>query len=67
MYITISSSYIHQVKTKKIQPKRCDIKKVDHSMITFNDGTSENFDEIIFCTGYKSSLNFLSQEIKEII
>ena len=36
-------------------------------MVTFNDGTSESFDEIIFCTGYKSSLNFLSQDIKEII
>ena len=40
---------------------------VDHQTVHFSDGTSEDFDAIVFGTGYDLSLPFLSPEIRRAL
>jgi hypothetical protein len=64
--LTVSDDYLGQVQKKRITQKL----NVDHfkaGSVVFEDGTEEEIDDVIFCTGYDLNLPFLGSEIYQAI
>lgn len=62
--VSISNDYINNVKNGKIQVKRVKIDNFKENSILFNDSTEEvTADAIIFCTGYKCSLDYFDENV----
>lgn len=49
------------VYVKNVEQRRW-VKKIDGNTVTFEDGTKEDYDDIIICTGYKFSYPFLTEK-----
>lgn len=45
-------------------PQKPQIREIKDDLITFVDGNQEQFDEILFCTGYKYKFPFLTTQCK---
>ena len=43
------------------------LKSVSGSCVTLNDGSTLTIDDVIFCTGYKYSFDFLSPEYVQVV
>ena len=66
--VSISDSYVEYVKEKKIQVKKGEISHLIKYGICFKDGSIvSNLDAIIYCTGFLASLDFFSEDIKNIL
>ncbi|WP_282080141.1 flavin-containing monooxygenase [Aquimarina algiphila] len=48
---TINDELLYKIRHGKVHPKK-DIERLNEKMVYFKDGTSEEFDVIIACTGY---------------
>ncbi|MES2345394.1 MAG: NAD(P)-binding domain-containing protein [Chlamydiota bacterium] len=64
-YVTISDTYINQVKDAKIKVKYSKIHKISERTLIFEDNTETSADELIFATGYEASLPFFGSDILE--
>ncbi|XP_063713697.1 flavin-containing monooxygenase 5-like [Symsagittifera roscoffensis] len=63
---TVSATFIHYTQRQFIRLKG-NIQEVQKSTVTFNDGTREEFDAILMCTGYDINLDFLDDQIKRMV
>jgi len=59
---TINSELLYFIRHGKIFP-RDGIERFDGNNVYFNDGSFEEFDTVIFATGYKISFPFFSKEL----
>lgn len=59
---TINDELLYRIRHGKVHPK-VDIEKFDGKMVHFKDGTSEEFDTVIACTGFIISHPFLDQSL----
>ena len=57
---TINDELLYRIRHGKVHPK-VDIEKFDGNTVHFKDGTSEDFDTIIACTGFIISHPFLDK------
>lgn len=62
-YVAISDTYLDQVKLGAVRPKKSTVTSINESRISFADGEIEEFDDLIFATGYETNLSYLSDEI----
>ncbi len=59
-------SFVPNILNNKLVVKDCGIGRVEGNTIYFNDSTSEEFDKILLCTGFKKDFSLLSNvEIKD--
>jgi len=59
---TISSDLLPRIGHGRITPK-ANIEHLEGDSVRFADGTTEQIDTIVYCTGYKISFPFLSPEL----
>jgi dimethylaniline monooxygenase (N-oxide forming) len=64
--VTLSQDYLPLVAAGRIVIRPW-MKSVAGTTVTFDDGHAEDFDGIVFGTGFSLSLPFLSQEIQDIL
>jgi thioredoxin reductase len=57
---TINDELLYRIRHGKVHPKK-DIQKFDGKTVHFVDGTSEEFDSIIACTGYQITHPFFEK------
>lgn len=62
-FFTISDTYLEAVKSKRVQLKVSGLKGFTETGVVFEDGTSENFDAVIVCTGYRTGFPFFDVSI----
>ncbi|BFM17224.1 NAD(P)-binding domain-containing protein [Maricurvus nonylphenolicus] len=55
----VNTDLVHAIRHGKIKP-RADIQCFEGDKVRFVDGTSETYDLVVYCTGYKLSLPMLS-------
>ncbi len=58
---TINDELLYKIRHGKVHPK-VDIEKLDGNTVYFKDGTSEDLDVIIACTGYILKHSFFDKE-----
>lgn len=63
---TVSPTLIHHIQRRNIRIAP-NIVKIEGKKVYFVNGTSAEYDRIIYCTGYKIDLPFLPTSIKETI
>ena len=61
----ISWSNYKNPKGNNLMRLTVNFQKIDGSKVTFMNGETAEFDDIILCTGYKIDLPFLSQPIRD--
>jgi hypothetical protein len=59
---TISSDLLPRIGHGRIKPKP-NIDRLEGDRVRFSDGTSEQIDSIVYCTGYRISFPFLAPEL----
>jgi dimethylaniline monooxygenase (N-oxide forming) len=59
---TISSDLLPRIGHGRITPKP-NIDRLEGDSVRFEDGSTEPIDTIVYCTGYKVTFPFLSQEV----
>jgi len=59
---TVNESFVHSLKHGKFNPKP-EIKKYQGKKVNFVDGTSQEYDTIIFATGYRPSYKILEDDV----
>ncbi|MDH7444437.1 flavin-containing monooxygenase [Aquimarina sp. 2201CG14-23] len=59
---TINDELLYKVRHGKVHPK-VDIEKLDQDTVHFKDGTQEDFDVIIACTGYVLKHSFFDTSL----
>ena len=59
LLIAVSDYYYPYVKQNKIIPKKTSIKRFSAHGIHLEDGTFENADAVLYCTGYETNLSYL--------
>lgn len=59
---TVNESFIHSLKHGKFTPKP-EIKKFDGKAVHFVDGSSQEYDTIIFATGFKPSYKIVEEGV----
>ena len=59
---TVNSDLYNAVRHGKVKPK-CDIERFDGQTVYFQDGSYEEFDVVIACTGYKIKHTFFDKEV----
>jgi flavin-binding monooxygenase-like protein len=64
--VTLAQHYLPLVAEGRITVRPW-LTSVDRKTVTFADGTSEDFDGILFGTGFEINLPFLSDEIRTIV
>lgn len=57
---TINDELLHKIRHGKVKP-RVDIERFDGKTVTFKDGSKEDFDSIVACTGYWLSHPFFDK------
>jgi dimethylaniline monooxygenase (N-oxide forming) len=62
-FVTISDTYLDQIKQNRIHIKKGTIQKIDGENIYFQDNNVLKVDSIVFCTGYQTSLPFFDKSI----
>jgi dimethylaniline monooxygenase (N-oxide forming) len=65
--IAISDTYLELVEQNKIRLKKGYIQDFNAHGVTFNDGSYEDADIVLFSTGYRLDLNFLDKNVLETI
>ena len=63
-FINKSASPVEMVQRGRLIPKR-GISNVEGTSVTFDDGDVLDFDIIIACTGYRESLGFLGETLRD--
>jgi dimethylaniline monooxygenase (N-oxide forming) len=61
---SLSADFVDQLEAGKIRIKP-GLASAEGKKVTFQDGTSEEFDAVICATGYEMDLSFLPQEIQD--
>ncbi|MCH2224497.1 MAG: NAD(P)-binding domain-containing protein [Crocinitomicaceae bacterium] len=59
---TVNESFIHSLKHGRFNPKT-EIKNYEGKKVNFKDGTSQEYDTIIFATGYRPSYKILEEDV----
>jgi hypothetical protein len=59
---TINDELLHKIRHGKVLP-RLDIKRFEEKNVVFEDGSVEEFDSIVACTGYWLSHPFFDKEL----
>tara|TARA_B100000035_G_scaffold310821_1_gene319297 strand:- start:3374 stop:3943 length:570 start_codon:yes stop_codon:yes gene_type:complete len=59
---TVNSDLYNSVRHGKVLPKP-DVEKFDGNYVHFKDGTKEEFDTVIACTGYKIKHKFFDKDL----
>jgi cation diffusion facilitator CzcD-associated flavoprotein CzcO len=59
---TISSDLLPRIGHGRIKPKP-NIERLDGDRVRFSDGSSEEIDTIVYCTGYRISFPFLAPDL----
>ena len=59
LLVAVSDYYYPYVKQNKIIPKKTSIKQFSSRGVLLEDGTFENADAVVYCTGYEVDLGFL--------
>ena len=59
---TISSDLLSRIGHGRIKPKP-NIERLDGDRVRFSDGSSEQIDTIVYCTGYRISFPFLAPDL----
>lgn len=62
---TLNSDLYLAIRHGKVEPKR-DIQRLDGKRVHFVDGTSEEFDVIVACTGYQITHPFLDKAVIDL-
>jgi dimethylaniline monooxygenase (N-oxide forming) len=62
---TISSEILSRITHGRVKPKP-NVREFDGDGVIFTDGTREQIDCIIFCTGYKVTFPFFKPEVVEV-
>jgi len=65
--VITTDDFIPLVRDGKIKVKRSKAFGFDEAGVLYSDGTREDFDAVIFCTGYVSCLPFLTEEVRETL
>ncbi|KAL8596001.1 hypothetical protein ACOMHN_018313 [Nucella lapillus] len=60
---TVSPTLIHHIQRKNITIMP-NIAKIEGSTVQFGNGQEEEFDKIVYCTGYKIDLPYLSDDLR---
>ena len=63
--IIVDNKYVEYVCENRIKAKKTQIKTYLSNGVEFEDGSIEEADVIIFCTGYLPNTSYLDQETKE--
>jgi len=63
---TVSPTLIHHIQRRNIRIAP-NITKIEGKTVHFINGTSSDFDKILYCTGYKIDLPFLSDSVRSQI
>ena len=64
LHYTISENYLDYVLQGKIIPKRAKIKSFTDTGVLYENGREENFEIIIFCTGYKYDFDIFDENVQ---
>ena len=64
-FVTISDSYISQLKKKKILPIKESIQRIDGDTLYLSNNESIKVNNLIFCTGYRTAFPFFGASILE--
>jgi dimethylaniline monooxygenase (N-oxide forming) len=59
LHVTSNGTIVNDIAYSRVHLKQ-DIERIEGQTITFNDGTSDDFDTIIAATGYKVNLPYLA-------
>lgn len=59
---TVNESFIHSLKHGRFNPKP-EIESYNGNQVNFKDGSSREYDTIIFATGYRPSYNILEEDV----
>lgn len=62
---TISDTYLDKVKKGDVNPRHVHIERIAANRLQLSDKNEVEVDDIIFCTGYRTELAFLSDEMKK--
>ena len=62
-FLNKSSEVLHKVSFGQIIPKR-KLKNINNKTVYFDDGSKQEFDIIILCTGYKVNFPFLNKKYR---
>lgn len=63
--LTASSEVFTRIGLGRVTPKPW-ISRLDAEQVRFEDGSAEQVDIIIYCTGYKITLPFLSEQVMDV-
>ena len=64
-FVAISDSYLPQVRSNRILPKKAKIEKIEKNTLYLSDGSELRVDGLLFCTGYRAELPFFNSQMKE--
>jgi dimethylaniline monooxygenase (N-oxide forming) len=67
MTVVTSDDFLALVGASRIKVKRSKAFAFDDKGVIYSDGTRADLDAVVMCTGYSSSLPFLSQDILDTI
>jgi dimethylaniline monooxygenase (N-oxide forming) len=65
--LTISDSYLDLVEAGKIKPKRSNIKEFTADGVLLEDGSFEQADAVIYCTGYDLRMDYMCKTVLDKI
>ena len=64
VHATSNANIVNHIHYKRVAVKQ-GIDKIDGSRLTFNDGTSEEFDTLVAATGYLIDIDFMDRSVIE--
>jgi dimethylaniline monooxygenase (N-oxide forming) len=67
VFVTISDTYLGQVEERRIEIRRSQISSLNEHGCNLEDGSYEEVDALIFCTGFRANLSFLDPAILDSI
>lgn len=65
--IAFADNYVELARENKIILEYSDIKNIENSYVSFENGNKHEVDVVMLCTGYKKDLNFLDKKLQEIL
>lgn len=60
-FVAISDGYLKAIEDHSINIRKAEIASIDYNKVNFSGQEPEEFDNIIFCTGYKCGIPFLDE------
>jgi dimethylaniline monooxygenase (N-oxide forming) len=65
--VIVADRYVDNIQRGDIILKQSTIQKINGNTVTFSDGSAQQIDAMILCTGYKTDLSFLDKTTLDIL